>query len=89
MEYLSHFDFNICYVKGNLNKIADALSHYYQFDNWDEAPLVQHYIFTDICLDLMHEDLPWDCHLKIKNRMVETHSAWSQAKQVEEHMKAL
>ncbi|KAF8227296.1 hypothetical protein L208DRAFT_1213865, partial [Tricholoma matsutake] len=48
MEYLSCFDFDIRYVKGKLNKVADALSCYYQFDSWDDAPLVQHYVFTDI-----------------------------------------
>ncbi|KAF8221662.1 hypothetical protein L208DRAFT_1063040, partial [Tricholoma matsutake] len=48
MEYLSHFDFDIHYVKGKLNKVADALSRYYQFDSWDDAPLVQHYVFTDV-----------------------------------------
>ena len=60
MEYLSHFDFNINYVKGKLNKVVDALSHYYQFNSWDDAPLVQHYVFADIRLDPNHEDLPWD-----------------------------
>ncbi|KAF8234185.1 hypothetical protein L208DRAFT_1263123, partial [Tricholoma matsutake] len=56
------------YIKGNLNKVADALSWYYQFDNWDEAPLVQHYMFTDVRLDPKHEDLPWERHLEIKNK---------------------
>ena len=67
MEYLSCFDFDICYVKGKLNKVVDALSCYYQFDSWDDAPLVQHYIFADVHLDPNHEDLPWDRHLKLKN----------------------
>jgi hypothetical protein len=71
MEYLLHFDFDIRYIKGKLNKVADALSHYYQFVSWDDAPLVQHYIFTDICLNPNHEDLLWDWHLKIKNQVIE------------------
>ena len=78
MEYLLRFDFDICYVKGKLNKVADALSRYYQFDSWDDAPLVQHYVFTDVRLDPNHEDLLWDRHLELNNRVIETQSAASQ-----------
>jgi len=80
MEYLLCFDFDIRYVKGKLNKVVDALSHYYQFDLWDDAPLVQHYIFADVRLDPEHKDLPWDRCLEIKNRVIKTCSAKSQAK---------
>jgi len=39
MEYLSWFDFDIQYVKGISNKVADSLSCYYQSDTWeDEHP---------------------------------------------------
>ena len=86
MEYLSHFDFDIRYVKGKLNKVVDALSRYYQFDLWDDAPLVQHYVFADIRLDLEHEDLPWERCLEIKNRVIKTHSAKSKARRVGEQM---
>jgi hypothetical protein len=30
MEYLVRFDFDIRYVKGELNKVADTLSWYYE-----------------------------------------------------------
>ena len=86
MEYLSRFNFDIRYVKGKLNKVADALSSYYQFDSWDNAPLVQHYVFADVRLDLEHKDLPLDRCLEIKNRVIKTRSAKSQAKQVGEQM---
>jgi hypothetical protein len=67
MEYLSRFDFDIRYIKGKLNKVADALSCYYQFDSWEDAPLVQHYVFTAVRLDPNHEDLLWDQLLEIRN----------------------
>ena len=79
MKYLSCFDFGIRHVKGKLNKAADALSCYYQFNQWDEALLVQHYVFVDVRLDPDHEDLPWDRHLEIRNKMIEAHSTQSQA----------
>lgn len=37
----------------------------------------------------MHEDLPWDHHLKIRNQVIEGLSIKSQAKQVGEHITAL
>ena len=80
MEYLLHFDFDIRYVKGKLNKVVAALSRYYQFDLWDNAPLVHHYVFADVRLDPEHEDLPWDRCLEIKNQVIETRSAKSQVK---------
>ena len=32
MDYMSKFDFDITYVKGELNKVADCLSRYYESD---------------------------------------------------------
>ena len=32
MDYMLRFDFDITYVKGELNKVADCLSHYYESD---------------------------------------------------------
>ncbi|KAF8219001.1 hypothetical protein L208DRAFT_1344643 [Tricholoma matsutake] len=89
MEYLSHFDFDIQYIKGKLNKVADVLSRYYQFNSWEDALLVQHYVFADVRLDPNHEDLPWDWLLEIKNRTIETRSTAAQQKQVGEQLKTL
>ena len=33
MEYLSRFDFDIRYIKGITNKVADSLSCYYESDD--------------------------------------------------------
>lgn len=37
MEFLARFDFDITYVKGETNLVADALSRYYENDQWDES----------------------------------------------------
>jgi RNase H-like domain found in reverse transcriptase len=58
MEYLARFNFDIRYVKGTLNKVADALSHYYEHDYWTEVPELQDYVNTDIWLDPEHDEVP-------------------------------
>jgi hypothetical protein len=60
MEFLTRFDYNITYVKGETNLVADALSRYYKNDEWDESTDVAQYINADARLDPEGEDLPWD-----------------------------
>src|SRR5258705_9617524 len=64
MEYLSRFDFDIQYVKGTSNKVADSLSQYYQSDTRDDIHPLYDYVNADTQLNLSGEDLPW-------NRVVE------------------
>ena len=35
-EFLSHFNYTVVHVDGKLNKVADCLSHYYEFDYLEE-----------------------------------------------------
>jgi hypothetical protein len=60
MEFLARFDYDITYVKGETNLVADALSRYYENDQWDESHDEAQYVNADARLDPEGEDLPWD-----------------------------
>jgi hypothetical protein len=64
MEYLSRFDFDIQYIKGVTNKVADSLSRYYQLDTSEDSHPTFDFVNADVRLDPEGEDLPW-------NRVVE------------------
>jgi hypothetical protein len=66
MEFLSWFDFDVMFVQGISNKVADMLSHYFETDNWTDAHPAQDYIDADVRLDPQHEDLPWERHLELE-----------------------
>ncbi|KAJ3555758.1 hypothetical protein NM688_g2398 [Phlebia brevispora] len=60
MEYMSHFDYDIEYIKGKINKVTDCLSWYYLNDTDSEKHLYDDYVSIDVCLDPKSEDLPQD-----------------------------
>jgi hypothetical protein len=47
IEFLMQFDFNITYVKGKTNLVADVLSRYYESNNWDESQDAPQYVNMD------------------------------------------
>jgi hypothetical protein len=44
MDYMSRFDFDITYVKGKLNKVADCLSRYYESNTNVDVHDVHNYV---------------------------------------------
>jgi hypothetical protein len=66
MEYLSQFDFDIQYVKGVTNKVADSLSRYYQLDTSEDSHPNYDFANADIKLDPEGEDLPWNQVVEIR-----------------------
>lgn len=58
MEYLSRFDCDITYIKGIHNKVADALSRYYESDTPEDKYDIAEYTNADVRLDNEGEDLP-------------------------------
>ena len=74
MEYLSRFDFDIQYIRGKLNKVADCLSHYYESNTWYNVYDISEYVDADVWLDPTLDDVPWNQLREIKDRTVEMHA---------------
>jgi len=58
LDYLSRFNFDITYVKGESNKIADCLSRYYESDVPGEEHPPGEYVQADYRMDCNGDDLP-------------------------------
>ena len=71
MDYLSKFDFDITYIKGEYNKVADCLSRYYESDTRTDVHDVHHYVRADARIDPTGEDLPAERYHKVRNNVVE------------------
>jgi hypothetical protein len=57
-EYMSRFDFDITYVKGESNKIADVLSRYYESDTTLDIHAAYEYVRADQRIDPTGSTLP-------------------------------
>jgi len=71
MDYMSRFTFDITYIKGELNKVADCLSRYYKNDTIHDVHMYNEYIQADAHIDLAGEDLPALRFKKMTDRVIE------------------
>ncbi len=58
LDYLSRFSFDITYIKGELNKIADCLSRYYESDTMSDKYDYHEFVNADVRIDKNGEDIP-------------------------------
>ena len=65
-EYLSRFDFEVVYVKGQHNIVADCLSRYYSSDRPDELHPEHQYVSADMRLDPEGDDLPYGLNPRMR-----------------------
>jgi hypothetical protein len=70
------FDFDITYIKGELNKVADCLSRYYENDTKSDAYELYKYVHADTCIDPMGEDLPIPRFQEITKKTIEIWALW-------------
>ena len=70
-DYLSKFDFDITYVKGEHNKVADCLSRYFESDTSKDVHDAHEYVNADARIDPEGEDLPQRRYQEVVERIVE------------------
>ncbi len=70
IDYMSRFQFDIMYVKGGYNKVADCLSQYYKSDTAADVHDMSDYVQVDRKVDPEGEDLLQGRMQEIKERVV-------------------
>jgi len=72
IDYMSRFDFDITYIKGEYyNKVADCLSCYYESNTAADVHDYHDYIQADLKVDPTGEDLPSARYQEVVERTVE------------------
>ncbi|KAG6881431.1 hypothetical protein C0995_001895, partial [Termitomyces sp. Mi166 len=75
---MSRYDFDITYVKGELNKVADCLSRYFESDTAEDVHNVYDYVQADKWIDPEGEDLPLHRFHEIMEKKVEIQAMQAQ-----------
>ena len=69
-EYLSYFNYNSIHVDGKRNWVADALSHYYEYDTIEDKHPDRDFVKADKILDPDGELLPVERLVEIWNNPI-------------------
>ncbi|KAL7277449.1 hypothetical protein ACG7TL_009311 [Trametes sanguinea] len=80
-EFLARFQYDITYVPGKLNKVADCLSCYYENDTVNDHAEEWEYVNADVRLDPDGDTLPFSRAIELKAGRVLQKSSWLMAKQ--------
>lgn len=75
MEYISRFDYEINYIQGELNKVADVLSRYYEYDGDEDEATYDEYVKADARLDPDGDDLPMNRLAELRAMRVQTRNS--------------
>ena len=68
---MSRFTFDITYIKGELNKVADCLSQYYESDTIQDVHMYDEYVRADAHIDPAGKDLPASQFKEMTDRIIE------------------
>ena len=71
IDYMSKFEFDITYIKGELNKVADCLSRYFENDTSSDIHELHEYVQADRRIDPDGEDLPRERYQEVVEKTVE------------------
>ena len=73
-EYLDRLQWEITYIEGPHNKVADTLSRYYQNDTWYDTHVSSEYVTAHIHLDKDLDNIPLVCREEILKNTIEVHA---------------
>ena len=71
MDYLSRFTFDIMYIKGDLNKVANCLSQYYKSNTIQDIHQYDKYVQADVRIDPAGEDFPAQQYKEMTEQVIE------------------
>ncbi|KAG6858035.1 hypothetical protein C0995_003163, partial [Termitomyces sp. Mi166 len=71
IDYMLQYQFDITYVKGELNKVADCLSRYFESDTQDDMHDIHDFVQADKRIDPEGKDLPLHRFHEIVEHQVE------------------